>query len=100
MVKRLIACVTSVVLVVFSFQLTFAQSSEEFKALKDEVKGLKEGQNAIRKDLQEIKNLLRSRPAQPQAGPEFKETVMNTDGSYFKGKNDAKVVLIEFSDYQ
>ncbi len=100
MMKKLIASAASVVLVVLSFQLAFAQSSEELKALKDEVKALKQGQDAIQKDLQEIKNLLRQRPSQPQARPEFKETVINIDGNHFKGKNDAKVVLMEFSDYQ
>ncbi len=98
--KRLAALAVIIILTLFLTSPGFGQTSEELKALKDEVKSLKEGQAAIQKDLQEIKNLLRSRAAQPQAKPEFKEAVINIDGSYFKGKNDSKVVFIEFSDYQ
>jgi hypothetical protein len=80
----------------FQVQPVFPQSAEEFKALKDEVKTLKEGQDVIRKDIQDIKAQLQAKPAPA----EFKETVVNVDGDPFKGSNDAKVVLIEFSDYQ
>ena len=53
-----------------------AQTSDEFKALREEigalkevqalrreVEGLREGQRAVQKDLQEIKALLQARPA-------------------------------------
>ena len=40
--------------------------------------------------------LLQVKPAHA----EFKETVVNVDGDPFKGSKDAKVALIEFSDYQ
>ena len=98
--KRLVVSAALGVLVIFSSQLTFAQSSEELKALRDEIKALKEGQNAIQKDLQEIKNLLRTRQAQPQAPPEFKEAMIDIAGDPFKGVDTAKLVLIEFSEYQ
>jgi peptidoglycan hydrolase CwlO-like protein len=71
--------------------------SEELKALKKEIEALKEGQTAIQKDLQEIKNLLRAiqpRPAEPR------DVVLNIDGAPFKGDKDAKLVLVEFSEYQ
>ena len=98
--KRLVVSAALGVLVVFSSQLVFAQSSDELKALKDDVKALKEGQAAIQKDLQEIKNLLRTRQAQPQAPPEFKEAMIDIAGDPFKGVDTAKLVLIEFSEYQ
>ena len=98
--KRLVLSAALGVLVVFSSQLVFAQSSDELKALKDEVKALKEGQSAIQKDLQEIKNLLRQRQAQPPAPPAFKETVLSIDGGNVKGDSSAKLVLVEFSEYQ
>ena len=78
----------------------FSQATDELKALKEEIKTLRESQTQIQKDLQEIKNLLRQRQAQPQAPPAFKETVLSIDAGHVKGDNSAKLVLIEFSDYQ
>jgi len=100
MMRNLAGLAVFLVLTLFITQHGIGQTSDELEALKNEIKALKEGQRVIQRDLQEIKSLLRSRPAQPQARPEFKETVINTERSYFKGKNDAKVVVIEFSDYQ
>ena len=87
-------------LIFFHAQPVFSQTSDEIKSLKDEIKALKDGQTAIQKDLQEIKNLLRTRQAQPQAPPEFKETVVSIDAGNVKGDKNAKLVLVEFSDYQ
>jgi len=80
----------------FQVYPVFSQSAEEFKALKDEVKALKEWQDGIKKDNQDIKVQIQAKPAPT----EFKETVVNVDGDPFKGSKDAKVALIEFSDYQ
>jgi protein-disulfide isomerase len=77
-------------------QTAFSQSAEEFKAMKDEVKVLKEGQNGIKKDTQYIKAQIKANPA-PAA---FTETVVNVDGDPFKGSKDAKVALVEFSNYR
>ncbi len=87
-------------LIFFRAQTVFSQTPDEIKSLKDEIKALKEGQTAIQKDLQEIKNLLRTRQAEPQAPPQFKEAVVSIDGAHVKGDKGAKLVLIEFSDYQ
>lgn len=96
--KRRLALVVVAMLafVWFHVQPGFAQTAEEFKALRDEVKAVKDGQVAIQKDLQEIKKLLASRPAQPV---EFKEAIINIEGAPFKGDKNAKLVLMEFSDY-
>jgi hypothetical protein len=72
------------------------QTGGELNDLKKDIDALKEGQKAIQKDLQEIKNLLSAK----QAPPEFKEAVLSIKGDQFKGPNDAKLVLIEFFDYQ
>jgi len=77
----------------------FAQTSDEMKALQGEIKALKEGQGAIQKDLQEIKKLLQAKQA-PPAPPEFKETVIDIQGAPAIGEKKAKLVLMEFSDYQ
>jgi hypothetical protein len=72
--------------------------SEEFKAVRKEIEALKEGQAAIQKDLQEIKNLLRARPAVPPAEPQ--NIVLSVADAPFKGEKSAKLTLIDFSDYQ
>jgi peptidoglycan hydrolase CwlO-like protein len=85
-------------------QSVFSQTADEIKSLRDEIKALKEGQSAIQKDLQEIKSLLRTRQAQPQPQPpsasELKETLLNIDSGHGRGNKNAKLVMIEFSDYQ
>jgi predicted nucleic acid-binding Zn-ribbon protein len=87
----------------FIAQPVFSQTTkttDELKAIREEMSSLKEGQTAIQKDLQEIKKLLQARPAaQPQAA-EFKEAIVNVEGAPSKGDKNAKLVLVEFSDYQ
>jgi hypothetical protein len=76
--------------------LTQCTSPEEANDLK-EIEALKEGQKAIQKELQEIKSLLGTRPAPVAAPPEF---VLDIEGNPFKGDGNAKLTLIEFTDYQ
>jgi len=93
----------------------FAQSSKDLSDLKREIEALKNGQVSIQKDLAEIKNMLlqkelqamkdqqQGRPAQAQApsapAPETQTTV-SIDGGAMKGDKNAKVTLVEFTDYQ
>ena len=80
-------------------QPVLPQTSDELKALRKEIEGLKEGQTTIQKELQEIKTLLRTRPtAAPPAEPQ--NVVLSVEGAPFKGDRLAKVTLIDFSDYQ
>src|SRR3972149_5006001 len=62
----------------------FPQSSEELKGVKKELEALKEGQTAIQKDLQEIKTLLRTRPAAAPAEPQ--NIVLSVADAPFKGE--------------
>jgi hypothetical protein len=98
--KRLVAIAVILILTLFVTNHGFGQTGEELKSLREEIKALKEGQTAIQKDLQEIKTLLRTRQAQPQAPPPFKETVVNIDAGHVKGDKNAKLVMIDFSEYQ
>ena len=98
--KKWVAMAVVFILTSFFANQGFGQTSEELKSLREEIKALKEGQTAIQKDLQEIKNLLRAQQAQPQAPPAFKETVVSIDAGHVKGNKDAKLVMIEFSEYQ
>jgi len=100
--KRCVVLTVLLIVILFNFQLGFAQTSKDIKILKEDVKELKEQQKAIQKDLQDIKNLLKARqqaPA-PAAAAAFKEEIINIEGAPFKGDNKAKIALIEFSDYQ
>ena len=98
--KRFVATAGIVILTLSFTCRGFGQTSEELKSLREEIKALKESQAAIQKDLQEIKNFLRTRLAQPQASPTFKEAVVSIDAGHVKGDKDAKLVMIDFSEYQ
>ena len=100
MMKRLMASVAILVLTFFVADHGFAQTGEELKSLREEIKALKEGQATIQKDLQEIKSFLRIRQAQPSAPPPFQEVVVSIDAGHVKGNKDAKLVMIDFSEYQ
>ncbi len=98
MVKGLISLVIiSVLLVIFYAQPGSTESGGEMETLREDIKALKEGQTAIQKELQEIKTLLRSRQAPPD---EPQNVVLDIDGAPIKGDKDAKVTIVEFSDYQ
>ena len=75
----------------------FAQPSDDLKSLQKDIEALKESQKAIQSDLREIKNLLTPR-ARPAAPPQ--EAVVNVDGAVIKGDKNAKVTLVDFTDYQ
>ena len=79
-----------------------AQTSEQvLGAMQKELEALKEGQKGIQKELQEIKALLRGR-ATAEAPPDDtpQNLVLNLDGASIKGNKSAKLVLLEFTDYQ
>ena len=77
--------------------LSQQSSSDELETLKKEIEGLKQGQSAIQKELQEIKALLQGRRA---PAPAFREFVLDIKDEPFKGRNEAQIVLVEFTDYQ
>ncbi len=94
--KRFAVLTVLIMIFFICHQPVLAQSTDEINALKKEIDVLKEGQKAIQKDIQEIKNQLSAR----QAPPEFKEAVIDLDDDPFKGDKNAKLTLVEFSDYQ
>jgi protein-disulfide isomerase len=73
-----------------------AQSADE--QMKKDIEALKAGQEAIQKDLAEIKRLLQSRPA--AAADALPRDPIAIASEPFKGNGTAKVAVIEFSDYQ
>ena len=76
----------------------YSQSTDEITAVRKELEALKEGQTAIQKELQEIKQLLRARPAAAPAEPQ--NVVLDVADAPSKGDKQATLTLIDFSDYQ
>jgi protein-disulfide isomerase len=105
MEKTILAILAGAILLLFSYsEPGFTQSGDEIKSLQKEIDALKEGQKRIQRDLESIKNFLRERQAQrargPQAPQPFKPVVLNIGDDPFKGRRDAKVTIVDFSDYQ
>ena len=115
--KRLLVTAMLVGLSFGPATIGLAQSGKELNDLKREIEALKTGQLSIQKDLVEIKNLLlqkelqamrdqlqnRQAPTQAQAplapAPET-QTMVSIDGAMSKGDNNAKLTMVEFTDFQ
>jgi protein-disulfide isomerase len=74
-----------------------AEAGDELSELKKEVEALRQGQLQLQRELQEINALLRRR--QPSA-TDVQNVVLPIDGYPSKGNQSAKLILIEFTDYQ
>lgn len=93
--RTLIALIASSLLL-FSISAWSASTKQELADLKAQV-------SEMQKDLAEIKKLLQDGARAPAAAAQaagFKEQILNIDDSPFKGKNDAPVTIVEYSDYQ
>jgi protein-disulfide isomerase len=73
-----------------------AASAEDLKAMGQDIENLKESQKAIQKDLGLIKDLLQGKRSTDPA-PVIS---LDVEGAPFLGDKNAKVTLIEFTDYQ
>jgi protein-disulfide isomerase len=95
--KMFLMKLPSLFLIIVLYVQTGCQSPD-VSGIREELKNLVEVEKANQKELQEIKKLLGSREAPAPSRPE--NVVLNIDKSPFKGEKDAKVTLIEFSDFQ
>jgi protein-disulfide isomerase len=81
-----------------------AQTSDELATIKREIDALKAGQAAMQNELQAIKSLLeqaRRAPSAADAGPAAPENIeVTVGGAFAKGRPDARVTIVEFSDFQ
>src|SRR5258708_10433287 len=75
------------------------QLAGEQDELRREIRELREGQEAIKKELQEIRKILLTKETVAASRPAPSEKI-NISARPIRGNNDARVVLIEFSDYQ
>ena len=94
--KTIFKTLTVVCLLLFSITAWSASTKEEIKALSAQVE-------AMQKDLAEIKTLIKDikvAPAPRAAAPAFREQVVSIGNAPVKGKANATVTLMEFSDYQ
>ena len=76
------------------------KTSESLRALGKELEAIKAGQQALHKDVQEIKALLQARPAAAAAPAALPSAVLSIAGAPFKGEKTAQLTLIEFTDFQ
>lgn len=71
-----------------------AQTTTEVESLRKDVEALKEGQKELQKTLQIIKDILMGKQ------PPLEDVYIGTENSMTMGDPAAKIVMIEFSDYQ
>ena len=76
-----------------------AARADETKTLRQEIDALKEGQDALRRELEELKALLRDR--RDAVAPRRGHTIgVRVADAPFRGSAAARVTVVEFSDYQ
>jgi protein-disulfide isomerase len=95
----------AVAVLLAALPLSAAQASkEDVEALKKQIQDLTAGQIAIQKQLEEIRALLKERPAAAAPAPApsgpAPGTVVGTASAPTEGAESAKVTLVEFSDFQ
>src|SRR5262245_11438189 len=95
--RRLIGFAVSAFVFLFCAALPSRAQSPDMTTLQSDVARLKKDMEAVQRDLQEIKNLLRRAGAMPE---EFKSIALALGDGPFKGASDARVTLVEFTDYQ
>ena len=88
-------------LIALNAPLTMAQGADDIATLRKDIEALKQGQAAVLRELQQIKTLLSQAPPGPRAAAGSPSEVTLTVGDApSKGKKDAKITLVEFTDYQ
>ncbi|MBN2243759.1 MAG: hypothetical protein JW793_13825 [Acidobacteria bacterium] len=68
--------------------------------LRKDIEALKQGQQTIRRDLEELKALIRAlQPARP-ATPDVRDVEFDLGDNLVLGEETASLTLVEFTDYQ
>ncbi len=95
------AIVTLIILALVAPGVVAAQGSDDLKALRQEIESLKAGIGAVQRDLQDIKTLLQGRAAGGPPPPVVPDsTELSVANAFSKGGDGARLVLVEFSDFQ
>ena len=87
-------------LCLFSFSALSASTKQDISELQEAVAELKKSQEAMQKDLAEIKKLVQAGARAAPAKAAFREQDVSIGDSPVIGEAKAKITLIEFSDYQ
>jgi len=95
---RVVGIVVSSVLLVLAAAPPSPAQSPDIATLQTDVATLKKELEVVKRELQEIKSLLRERPGAPPA--EARSVLLGIGDGPFKGAPDARVTLVEFTDYQ
>ena len=90
-------CLSFALIPLFLVEPGFPQPSDELKSLRKEMDEMKETQKTIQKDLQEIKSVLRARGLLEE---DPQNLFIDLSGKPFKGDKNAKLILMEFSEYE
>jgi protein-disulfide isomerase len=78
-----------------------AQPGDDIQSLKKEIEALRKDQKELRKDLDALKKRAGGRiPPLRRRLPPPQSVVISVEGEPYKGKKNAKITLVEFSDYQ
>ena len=99
--KRLLPGMLTVVVFMFFAQVNFGQrrpTTEELQLLRKDVDTIKANQAQIEKAVKELKDLARSGQPAPPLTPE--NILLAIDDDPVKGDRKARLVLVEFSDFQ
>ena len=87
------------ILLLLCTTLSVAQTSDDYD-VRQEIETLKQGQQAIQKQLREIKGLLQRKRSARRPARNVKGMVFDLGDNPTKGVQTAKLTLIEFTDYQ
>jgi len=97
MIKNSLALLLAMGLLLFGSQIAVTQSQADLEAIKREIETLKKNQANLQRDLDSIKKAMRGRRRAPQP---FKPVVLSVANEPYKGNKNAKLTLMDFSDYQ
>jgi protein-disulfide isomerase len=98
MKERVYGIALGAVLLVLAAAPALSAQSPEITTLQGDVAALKKQLEGVQRELQELKSLLRERAGVP--ANEFRSMALGVGDGPFKGAADARVTLIEFTDYQ
>ena len=97
MIKNSLALFLVLGLLLFGSEIAVTQSQADLEAIRKELEGLKKNQQNLQREIETLKKAIGGRRRAPVA---FKPVVLNVGGDPYKGNLNAKLTLIDFSDYQ
>ena len=96
--RAVLAVVAAALLILGGAPVANAQSADD--TVRKDIEALKQEQAAMRKELAEIKELLRGRVASPPTLPPPGDVLVTVKGAPALGHASARLTIVEFSDYQ